>query len=103
MSDESDFRNVLARAAEGGAFDDCCEDLPGYPWETWYDRCLARAREIAPPPDGLAIAYVELTALPNGHLVPKFVVVPENRPVQSDGTDVQRNYREGDLPEENEK
>lgn len=81
MSEESDYRDVLARAAEAGAFDDCWLghaplNLAGGLF-SWRERCYARALEIATPPAGIELStHVEGTILPGGAFRPRFLLIP---------------------------
>lgn len=71
MSEESDFRDVLVRAAEGGAFDECWDA------EDWREACVAKAREIAGDLEGWEIVGVEGAFFAGHRLRPKFLLVPK--------------------------
>ena len=56
MSEESDFRDVLARAVEAGVFDECW-DVPTAKWESC---CLIKALALfGPPPEGFELVHAE--------------------------------------------
>lgn len=81
MSEEGDFRDVLRRAAEGGAFDDCWGgDQAETDEDNWRGRCVARARAMAGNLEGWEIVGVEATILPGGRLRPRFVLAPKKKP-----------------------